>query len=131
MAELIPHGGTETILLVDDEESVRSLAQTTLTRTGYTVLTAGNGEEALGVYNESGKGIALVILDLMMPKIGGTQCLKELLKMNPTVKVVIASGDSAGGGREKYVGLGAKGFIEKPYESRILLNIVRSVLDSD
>jgi signal transduction histidine kinase len=129
--EPLSFGGTETILLVDDEESVRSLAQTTLTRTGYTVLTARNGEEALGVYNESGKGIALVILDLMMPKIGGTQCLKELLKMNPTVKVVIASGDSAGGGREKYVGLGAKGFIEKPYESRILLNIVRSVLDSD
>jgi CheY-like chemotaxis protein len=131
MAELIPHGGTETILLVDDEESVRTLARTTLAKAGYTLLTAGNGEEALSVYHERSNEIALVILDLMMPKMGGTQCLKELLKMNPAVKVVIASGDSAGGGREEYVGLGAKGFIEKPYESRILLNIARSVLDSD
>ncbi|MHB8203039.1 MAG: hybrid sensor histidine kinase/response regulator [Desulfomonilaceae bacterium] len=131
MAELIPHGGTETILLVDDEESVRFLARTTLAKAGYTLLTAGNGEEALSIYHERGKEISLVILDLMMPKMGGAQCLNELLKMDPTVKVIIASGHSGEGGREEYTTLGAKGFIEKPYESRILLNIVRSALDSD
>ncbi len=63
-------------MLVDDEESVRSLAQTTLTRTGYTVLTAGNGEEALSIYHERGKEISLVILDLMMPKMGGDAMLE-------------------------------------------------------
>ncbi|MGA8832063.1 MAG: ATP-binding protein [Desulfomonilaceae bacterium] len=129
--EPLSFGGTETILLVDDEESVRSLAQTTLIRTGYTVLTAGNGEEALSIYHERGKEISLVILDLMMPKMGGAQCLDELLKIDPTVKVIIASGHSGEGGKEEYTILGVKEFIEKPYESRILLNIVRSVLDSD
>ncbi|MDA8408656.1 MAG: response regulator, partial [Deltaproteobacteria bacterium] len=78
-----------------------------------------------------GKDIDLVILDLMMPKMGGAQCLNELLKVDPAAKVIIASGHSGEGGRDEYIRFGAKDFVEKPYESRILLNIVRFVLDSD
>ncbi len=131
VAELTPPGGKETVLLVDDEESVRTLAHRTLSVAGYTVMVASDGAEALDVYNKSGKDIDLVILDLMMPKMGGAQCLNELLKVDPAAKVIIASGHSGEGGRDEYIRFGAKDFVEKPYESRILLNIVRFVLDSD
>ncbi|MGC8605189.1 MAG: ATP-binding protein, partial [Desulfomonilaceae bacterium] len=131
VTELLPSGGKETILLVDDEESVRILVKRTLSIVGYTVITANNGAEALDVYSKRGKNIDLVILDLVMPKMGGGQCLNELLRLNPAAKVIIASGHSGEGGRAEYISSGAKEFIEKPYESRIFLKIVRSVLDSD
>ena len=131
LAESPPLGGTETILVVDDEDEVRSLAQRSLVRAGYTVLTAVDGVEAIDLYRERGKEIGAVILDLMMPRMGGAQCLNELLKVDPTVKVVIASGHSSEEGAEEYLESGARGFVEKPYESKILLNIVRSVLDSN
>ncbi len=81
-------GGTETVLLVDDEDVVRDLGELILTESGYSVLTAKNGKEALEIYqNERGR-IALVILDLLMPEMGGRQCMQELIKINPTIRVL-------------------------------------------
>lgn len=126
----MPRGGSETILLVDDEHPIRDLGDRILAKFGYKVITASNGKEALEVYHSHRAEIALVILDLMMPEMGGKQCLEDLLSLNPSVKVVIASGYSAQGPAKTAIGAGAKGFVNKPYDMRRLLEVVRSVLDN-
>ncbi len=122
--------GTETILLVDDEEMVRDLGKRILERSGYTVLTAANGKEAVNLYRKQGSKISLVILDLIMPEMGGRQCLEELLKIDSQVNVLIASGYSAAGETKKTIESGARGYVGKPYEMRGLLEAVRRVLDA-
>jgi DNA-binding NtrC family response regulator len=101
-----------------------------LTKAGYTVLTAANGIEALDVYRSHQASVALVLLDLIMPEMGGKQCLEELLKINPGVRVLIASGFSPYGSAEDQNQAGARGFVGKPYGIRQLLNTVREILDS-
>jgi PAS domain S-box-containing protein len=122
--------GTETILLVDDESAVRKLGSSILTRFGYDVLTARSGEEALDVYKQATERIALVILDLIMPGMGGKECLKQLKSKDPDVKVLIASGYAANGYIAEAVREGAAGSIGKPFETRQLLDTVRMVLDT-
>ncbi len=122
-------GGTETILLVDDEDVVRELGELILGEYGYRVLTAKNGKEALEIYqNEKGR-IALVILDWLMPEMGGKQCMQGLLKLNPTIRVLVASGYASGGTARDAVELGAKSFVNKPFEVAQLLQQVRKLLD--
>ncbi|MFH0822626.1 MAG: PAS domain S-box protein, partial [Pseudomonadota bacterium] len=125
----MPARGTETILLVDDENLIRKMAEEMLGMAGYTVLTAGSGTKALEIYRSDKDRIALVILDLIMPEMGGRQCLDELLKVNQNVKVVIASGYSIYGTSKDAVEAGAKGFISKPYDVKELLSVVRTALD--
>ena len=122
-------GGSETVLLVDDEEMIRDLGSRVLTKAGYKVVTASNGKDALNVYEAHSAEIALVVLDLIMPEMGGKQCLEGLLRLNPAVKVVIASGYSADGPTKDALAAGAKGFVKKPYDIRQVLEVVRSVLD--
>jgi len=124
-------GGTETVLLVDDEDFVRDLGIRILQKGGYTVLTAANGKEGLEEYLTHRGEIALVILDLIMPEMGGQQCLEELLRFDPEVKVLVASGYSASGPTKDVLDAGAKGFVSKPYGMRQLLDTVRSVLDGE
>ncbi|MBI4965772.1 MAG: PAS domain S-box protein [Desulfomonile tiedjei] len=124
-----PEQGTETILLVDDEDLVRELGERILTRSGYKVLMAENGAEALEVFTRNQSEIGLVILDLVMPGLGGKQCLAEMLKIDPSVKVLIASGYTAGDLRTEAVDLGARGFVGKPYNVKQMLQAVRAVLD--
>jgi two-component system, cell cycle sensor histidine kinase and response regulator CckA len=121
-------GGTETILLVDDQELVRDLGKRILEGAGYTVLTAGDGTEALDMYKRE-EEISLVILDLIMPKMGGRQCLEELLKVDPKTRVLIASGFSQNGKTRETVETGAKGLLSKPYRMGEMLQSVRKVLD--
>ncbi|MBM3298537.1 MAG: PAS domain S-box protein, partial [Deltaproteobacteria bacterium] len=123
--------GTETILLVDDEEAVRDLGKRILERSGYTVLTADNGKKALSLYKKERKKISLVILDLIMPDMGGKQCLEELLKINPRVKVLIASGFAADGQTRDAIETGARGLVSKPYNVQSMLEAVREVLDQE
>ncbi|MFH1112810.1 MAG: PAS domain S-box protein, partial [Pseudomonadota bacterium] len=125
----LPAFGTETILLVDDEKAIRKLGEGMLRMAGYTVLTAADGREALEIYRAAQDRIALVLLDLMMPEMGGKQCLEELFKINERAKVVIASGYSANGPTKDALAR-AKGFINKPYQVRDLLAVVREALDS-
>jgi len=130
--EKVPiEGGNETILLVDDEEAIRELAEDILTRFGYKVLMASDGETALEIYREKKEEINLVILDIIMPGIGGRKCLEELLKMNPKSRIIIASGYSINGPAKEVLKAGAKGFISKPYDMRGMLQTVRKILDED
>ncbi len=129
-AALLP-GGTETILVVDDEESVRRLAETTLSMFGYSVLTATNGREGLEVFVREGPHIDLVILDLIMPEMGGIDCLREIKRIAPSTKVLIASGYAANGHIERALEQGAHASVRKPYETKQLLGLVRKVLDEE
>ena len=127
----MPAFGTETLLVVDDEESIRKLTKDLLNSVGYKVLTASTGREALNVYSEGQGVISLVILDLIMPEMDGSKCLQELLQINPLAKVLIASGYSANGPAREAATIGAKGYVGKPYNVRELLRMVRSVLDAE
>jgi CheY-like chemotaxis protein len=129
--EDLPGGGTETILLVDDEDFIRDVGEATLTRFGYTVLTAADGDMAVERYREEKERIDLVILDLVMPGMSGRRCLEELVRIDPKAKVVVASGYSETGHRVDVIRAGAKGFIGKPYDVKTLLNEVRGVLDEE
>lgn len=122
--------GTETLLLVDDEDFIRDLGRRILERSGYRVLVAANGKEALVLYRKEHDRIALVILDLIMPEMGGRQCLAELLQIDPQVKVIIASGYLA----EAHAGelaTAAKAVVSKPYDITQLLRAVREALDGE
>ena len=87
----------------------------TLTRFGYTVLTAADGDIAVERYGREQERIDLVILDLVMPRMGGKKCLEALIRINPAVKVIIASGYSESEHRADLIKSGAKGFVGKPY----------------
>jgi CheY-like chemotaxis protein len=122
-------GGVETILLVDDEEPIRNMASQALMSYRYTVLTASSGEEALNVYASRKNEIDLIVMDLGMPGMGGHRCLKELIRIDPEVKVLIASGYSSEGLGRKTLEAGAAGYVGKPYQLKDLLRAVRAILD--
>jgi len=126
--ETLP-GGTETILLVDDEKRMLDLGAEMLSSFGYHVVTAENGYEALDLYGNKKDEIRLVILDMIMPRMGGKECLEKLLKTDPEIKVLIASGYSANGPTKEAVEAGARGFIQKPFDAKQILHTVRTVLD--
>lgn len=122
-------GGTETILVADDDDSVLDLTSELLESYGYKVITAVNGKEALEIYRSHGDSISLVILDLIMPEMDGKQCTAEILRVNPKAKILIASGYLASTPSYGVPAYGAKGFVEKPYNTSQVLKMVREVLD--
>ncbi len=123
-------GGSETILLVDDEPSVRDLAQKILQRSGYRVRTAESGEKALEIFQGEGEEVDMVILDMIMPGMGGSRCLQEMLQIEPNTKVLVTSGFSGNGSANGTLEAGARGFLNKPYEIKQMLRAVRDVLDT-
>jgi len=125
----MPEGGKETLLVVDDELPVREAATEILQHFGYHVLCAENAEQAIELYRDHHNRVALVILDLSMPGMGGTQCLRELLALNPDAKVIISSGYAANGLAREALSSGACGFIGKPYQAADIARKVRMVLD--
>lgn len=118
----------EKILLIDDEEYVTDLGKRILERAGYEVITASDGKEALDIYAGQQSTIGLVIIDLIMPQMSGEQCLKQLCKMNPNVKVVVSSGHPLDGNERDRLGAYAKAFVGKPYEVKQLVQAVRAVM---
>jgi PAS domain S-box-containing protein len=122
-------GGSETILLVDDEEPIRNLGLQIFRNYGYRVFQAPDGENALRLYQDKKDEIDLVVLDLIMPIMGGKKCLEELLRIDPKVRVVIASGYSPEGTVKEILEKGAKNFIHKPFNMKEMLQVVRKVLD--
>jgi len=123
--------GSETILLVDDDEKIRDLGKEMLTRFGYSVLSACDGESALEFYKEGYDRVDLILLDLNMPGMGGARCLEKLIGINPSAKVVIASGYTLDGLTKAVIEKGAKGFVGKPYNLRHMLDVIREILDKD
>ncbi|MDC4203997.1 MAG: PAS domain S-box protein [Candidatus Manganitrophus sp.] len=122
-------GGDETILFIDDEVAIRQLAKTVLEQYGYRVLLAGDGVEAVGIFQREIDRVHLVILDLMMPRRSGEEVFRELRALAPGVKILISSGHPPAGGDLSTLGGPAAGFISKPYHPDDLARKVRALLD--
>jgi CheY-like chemotaxis protein len=120
--------GTGTVLLVDDEEPVRRVASKMLERCGFRVLTAGDGREAVDLFRQDSGEIVCVLLDLAMPCMNGEETFRELRRLQPGVRIILASGysDSEVLGRFADGGLAAS--IEKPYELPALNALLQKVL---
>lgn len=122
-------GGNETVLVVDDEEIIRNLVGMILRQHGYRVLTAVDGLEALKVYRENSDDIDVVLLDLIMPKMTGSEVMRDILEKDPEAKVIVFSGQS----EESLVCESfsrAKGAIPKPVKTKDLLLTLRKALDN-
>lgn len=122
-------GGSECLLLVDDEELLRSLARLILERKGFRVLVARDGEEALAIYRERGAEIQLVLLDYVMPRLTGLQVFQMLRQIDPEVCVVFSSGYTMDSEVDQLLATGARGFVPKPYRPDDLVRTVRKALD--
>ncbi|MGM0425326.1 MAG: response regulator, partial [Thermodesulfobacteriota bacterium] len=121
--------GTGTILVVDDEGAYRDMMQIALSQSGYTVLAAANGEEALQIYSRQSAQIDLVILDLSMDGMGGEQCLQEILKADPGARILVASGYSTEKSTLHDILQGeAVDFIGKPFQLSALMHKVQEIL---
>jgi PAS domain S-box-containing protein len=118
--------GNGTVLLVDDEETIRGLGREMLKELGFDVVTANDGREAIEIY-KSGNDIKFVILDLTMPHLDGEQCFRELRLLNPNVKVIMSSGFSEQEVTQKFIGKGLAGFIQKPYKLSVLKEAIISM----
>jgi PAS domain S-box-containing protein len=121
--------GSETVLLVDDDDRVREMARQVIEMGGYNLLVARSGEEALVKYRDRKVEISLVVLDLSMPGMGGKLCLEELLRIDPDARVIVTSGYYSDALTHHKKGSGARGFIVKPYDAKGILQAIRKVLD--
>ncbi len=133
--EAIPHQeetplqGTETVLLAEDDEALRKLSRTVLTKYGYTVIEAADGKDAVRRFRENKDSIQLLIFDLIMPKMNGKEAYDEIRKIKPDMKVIFSSGHAPDIIRQKAsLGTGAY-LIYKPLSPVELLRLVRGVLD--
>jgi len=125
----IIHGGSETILLAEDEESIRNLTEKTLSSYGYRVLAACDGEEAVGIFRRHDTEIAMAVLDVVMPKKGGKQAYDEMAATDPGLKVLFLSGYSANAIHDSFVLHPGIPFLQKPFGPGTLARKVREALD--
>jgi two-component system cell cycle sensor histidine kinase/response regulator CckA len=114
--------GSGHILIVDDEEAVRDFARAAVQSLGYTASVCGDGEEAIRTYAAHQRTIDLVILDLVMPRLGGEETFHELKKINPDVKVILSSGYSTSAVTNRLITAGAVGLLSKPFQIATLAN---------
>jgi PAS domain S-box-containing protein len=124
----LPRGKGEWVLLVDDEERMRTVVQSTLERFGYRVLLAANGAEAVALYAQKRDQIEIVLTDMAMPVMDGPATIVALLSMNPSLKIIASSGLPSDGDFARATGGGFKYFISKPYTAETLLNILAEAL---
>lgn len=121
--------GTETILLIDDEEIVVEVGKKMLTKLGYNVLTARKGKDAVVFYGENRDKIDGIILDMIMPEMSGSETFGRLKEINPDVKVLLSSGYSVNGQAQEIMDRGCSGFIQKPFSLNQLSQRVRAMFD--
>jgi PAS domain S-box-containing protein len=121
--------GTETVLLVDDEEAIRLVGRELLEAMGYEVLLASNGEEAIELYEKHRDGIDIVLLDIVMPHMGGGVTYEKMREINPDVKVLLLSGYSIDGEATDILKRGCNGFIQKPFTMKELSGRIREIVE--
>lgn len=121
--------GTETILIIDDESLIITVARDLLATLGYTILTAQNGSTALDIYKQSKETIDLVILDMVMPEMSGGDVFDKLKKINPDVKILLSSGYSLNGQASSIISRGCIGFIQKPFTIHDIAGQLRKIFD--
>ncbi len=123
----LPRGAGETVLVVDDEISILSITSETLQTFGYQVMTACNGAEAVAIYAQQKKKIAIILTDLSMPVMDGRATIYALLKINPKAKIIAMSGMDEAESVAKASTAGIKHFISKPYTAGTLLKTLRAI----
>ncbi len=121
------HSRTGTVLVVEDNEMLRTLAATLLRRNGFGVILAEDGQEALEVFARDRGRIDVVLLDLTMPRLSGREALRHLRRIDPGVRIIFTSG-YAETARDQLAEEGAQGFLAKPYRERDLIETLRAVL---
>jgi signal transduction histidine kinase/CheY-like chemotaxis protein len=128
--ETTARGGHECILLAEDEEIIRDMAQLGLESKGYKVLAAPDGATALSTFRERQEEIDLVIADMVMPCIGGPELFARMKEIDPGVRVIVSSGYSHDQEGRRMLRHGCLGYLQKPYNMESLNQLVRNVLDS-
>ena len=124
-----PVKGLETVLLVDDEDDIREVGRDILEVMGYRVLTARDGKKAVEVYGKNPEDIDIVLLDIVMPNMGGGEAYDRIKEINPAVKVLLCSGYSIEGEATEILARGGNGFIQKPFTMNQLSDKIRKILD--
>ena len=115
-------------MLVDDEAVVIEIGSAMLIDLGYKVVTARDGKEAVEYYREHSAEIDLVILDMVMPEMGGRECYAELKKINPELTALLSTGFGINGRAQAIMDGGIDGFLQKPYRTDQLGKVVADVL---
>jgi CheY-like chemotaxis protein len=121
--------GNETILLVDDEALVIDVGVQLLEKLGYTVFEAQSGRDAIRIFTERNRTIDMLILDMVMPGMGGGEVYDQIKRIDPKVKVLLSSGYSIDGQATKILNRGCEGFIQKPFNMEDLSKKIREVLN--
>ena len=122
--------GTETILVADDEDYILNSVKNILEDLGYSVITAADGKEAVEFYEQQANEIDLVILDMIMPKMGGIEAFDTIRTKNPNLKAIFCSGYSMNSFAQEFLERGSAGFIQKPFKMMRLSQMVRDILDA-
>jgi two-component system, cell cycle sensor histidine kinase and response regulator CckA len=120
--------GKGTILVVDDEEMIRTLLVATLERSGYQVLLAENGAEALSVFSRNAERISLVVLDLVMPVMSGDEVLPHLFLYKPQIPVIVSSGQDPSECMRKLSEPRVASYLQKPYRPDKLIGKIQDLL---
>jgi two-component system, cell cycle sensor histidine kinase and response regulator CckA len=124
-------GGTETILVVEDDSAVRFMIESLLIRSGYRVLVAENGLEALGRWMEHSAEIALLLTDLVMPdNFSGRELAEHIVRQKPAVRILYMSGYSSEFAGKDFPLRAGENFLSKPFDAAVLLRAVRASLDA-
>jgi two-component system cell cycle sensor histidine kinase/response regulator CckA len=126
--EALPRGRGELILIVDDEEAVRSVMKRILESHGYRTLAATRGTEAVACYVEKGTEISVVLTDLHMPDMGGAEAIAVLRELNPSVRIIVATGAGSPSGAASVHEMGVQAYIKKPFDLAHLLGTLDQVL---
>lgn len=122
--------GSGNVLLVDDDEMVRGAAREMLRSIGYEVMCCNDGDEALSLYEQNGNGFDVVVLDIVMPRLDGVACLRELKRINPDIVVVAVSGYSDKAKETEILQEGARAFLRKPFHVSELTQTLSKALAS-
>jgi len=123
--------GSETVLLIDDEDIIIDIGGQILERLGYRTLMARSGEEAIEIYQANKNEINIVILDMIMPDMGGGETYDRLKKINPEIKVLLSSGFSIDGQASEIINRGCNAFIQKPFNVEQLSRKIRGILSNE
>ncbi len=125
-----PKGGTETVLLAEDDLDVLEQTANILQKAGYTILTAKDGQEVLQVFEANRDQIDLVLTDVMMPKMGGRAAVERMLQLRPALRYLYISAHNSGTGSIDFIQAKNLSFISKPYHPDELLRKIREILDA-
>lgn len=122
-------GGSETILIVDDQETIWDFLIEALQMLGYSVLLAENGIDAVEIYEANPGAVDLVLMDMIMPKLGGSQAFVKIREIDPQAKILLSSGFVNEEDIQHLLNQGACGFLSKPHRLPVVVKAIRDALD--